>query len=211
MGASVSPRVRRAIDQAFTGQYREDCGSAELGCIACDCAHTDGLHVYSDLFYVEILSKGKCVANGQQGKIIITDLHNKAMPFIRYEIGDVGRMTDDPCPCGCVSPRLYVEGRLQDTIVTTDGRIITPDAVSDLILVEPSVDMFQLIEESPGRFELLLVPKSGETVSAGALADKIRALVGDDVAIRTVLVDTITPENGGKYRNVKSSSYNRLD
>gem|GEM_PF-6392225 len=79
----------------------------EFGVIAMECAQHDGLHVYSDLFIIEVLDEhGTSVREGEEGRIVITDLMNRAMPFIRYDTGDRAVLLSQKCRCGIEWPRL---------------------------------------------------------------------------------------------------------
>ncbi len=210
MGSSVSPKMRAVIEQSFSGSYREDYGSAEFGDMACDCDKQTGLHVFMDLFLVEVVRDGKPVAPGEIGKILITDLSNRAMPFLRYEIGDVGRLVETPCGCGRSAPRLTVEGRLQDTVVTSQGKVVTNDQVMDFFYSRGDVDEFQLVEKRPGKMELLIVPRNGQPPQPEVFRDQLRAWLEDDINVTVYPVQTIKPETSGKFRFVKSSSYQKL-
>lgn len=208
LGSKVSGAMRRTIESAFTGQYREDYGSAEFGGVACDCERRAGLHAYLDLFLVEVVRDGRHVGDGEIGKILITDLWNEAMPFIRYEIGDVGSLTLEPCACGRTAPRLEIFGRLQDTLVTRDGRVFTPDRVMDFFFGFDGIDEFQLVERRPGEFDLTVV---GPTSANGELPGALSEFLGEEVRTTVRRAKTIRPETGGKFRLVKSASYDRLE
>jgi len=207
MGSSVSPKMKATIEAAFEGQYREDYGSAEFGDMACDCDRRDGLHVFMDQFLIEVVRDGRPVEPGQVGKILITDLSNRAMPMIRYEIGDVGRFIESPCDCGRPAPRLCVEGRLQDTLMTRQGKIITNDQVMDFFYSRDDVGEFQLIEKRPGKMELMVVSSNGQAPDGGQLTEALRDFLDDEVDIDVYPVQTIKPEASGKFRFVKSQSF----
>ncbi len=210
MGSSVSPEMRRVIEAAFEGQYREDYGSAEFGDMACDCQHRQGLHIFTDLFLIEVVRDGRSVSPGEVGKILITDLSNRAMPFLRYQIGDVGRLITSSCGCGRSTPRVCVDGRLQDTIVTRQGKLVTSDQVMDFFYHRRDVSEFQIIEKRPGKVDLLVVPTNGQPPSESDLGHRLRALLEDDVDVTIYNVKTIKPEASGKFRFVKSCSFERL-
>lgn len=207
MGSSVSPKMKETIEAAFQGRYREDYGSAEFGDMACDCDRRNGLHVFMDQFLIEVVRDGQPVEPGQVGKILITDLSNRAMPMIRYEIGDVGRFIESPCNCGRAAPRLSVEGRLQDAIVTRQGKVITNDQMMDFFYNRDDVGEFQLVEKRPGKMELLVVPRNGQAPQGDQITADLRGFLEDDVQIDVYPVQTIKPETSGKFRFVKSQSF----
>lgn len=210
MGSSVSPRMKQVIEAAFQGQYREDYGSAEFGDMACDCDQRQGLHIFTDLFLIEVVRDGKPVPEGQVGKILITDLTNRAMPFLRYQIGDVGRLVRSRCGCGRAAPRLHVDGRLQDTLVTRQGKLVTSDQLMDFFYDHRDISEFQVIEKRPGKLDLLVVPRNGHPADHAQLGNRLRTLLADDVDVTVYPVKTIKPEASGKFRFVKSCSFERL-
>ena len=80
----------------------------------------------SENICVEIVHEDKKLDPGGPGELVVTDLHNYGMPFIRYKIGDLGvPASNDRCACGRGLPMIAdVEGRLLDTIVTPAGRMV---------------------------------------------------------------------------------------
>jgi len=211
MGASVSSEMRKRITSAFSGKYHEDYGSAELGGIACDCDRSAGLHVFSDLFYVEVVSSdGQPVAAGELGKIVITDLFNRAMPIIRYAIGDMGRLDHSPCACGRPTPRLTIEGRVEDTLVMNQGGVFTNDQLMDFFYQRDEVDQFQLVQQKGDRLDLTIVPSDGAALDLRNLASEVTDFLRADAPVRVFDARTIHPEVSGKFRFVKSSSYHKL-
>jgi len=210
MGASVSPAMRESIAAGFDGAYREDYGCAEFGDMACDCARRDGLHVFSDLFLIEVVVGDRHAEPGELGRILVTDLSNLAMPMIRYAIGDVGRIRLDDHGCGRHSPRLWVEGRVEDALVDRGGEVYSSDRIMDFLYRRPEVAQFQVIETRAGCLDLLVVPRNGADLRASGLAEAFGAFLGGGMDITLYPVKTIRPEASGKFRFVQSRSWGRL-
>ena len=98
-------------------------GSAEVGRIAAAHACRDGLHVEEDALHVELLDGGKPVERGALGTVTITAFGQRAMPFIRYEQGDLCRERLDPSACGRPTARLDPPlGRIMNMLTLPDGR-----------------------------------------------------------------------------------------
>ena len=97
--------------------------ASEVGSIAIQCPQHAGLHVQSEHVYVEILrDDGTPCAPGESGRVIVTDLHNFAMPLIRYDLRDHARL-GDTCPCGRGLPVLEeILGRSGQIAVDPSGR-----------------------------------------------------------------------------------------
>ncbi|MHA1879312.1 MAG: phenylacetate--CoA ligase family protein, partial [Candidatus Heimdallarchaeota archaeon] len=97
---TLTPEKRTVIEQVFGDKIYDFYGSREITNIAVECPAHQGLHIFSTIRYVEILNSDGEQLVDKPGKIIVTDLVNYSMPFIRYEIGDVGIISDKECECG---------------------------------------------------------------------------------------------------------------
>jgi FkbM family methyltransferase len=121
----LQDRQRKVVEEVFGCKVFEVYGAREVPAIACECECHNGMHISSDLCLVEVIKDGKCVKPGEEGSLVVTDLVNYGMPLIRYEIGDVGVISRDSCPCGRGFPLLKaVEEHIAGTIQTPDGKQI---------------------------------------------------------------------------------------
>ncbi len=205
LGSGATPVMRSVIERAFHGRFHDDYGSAELGPVAFACHAGQGMHIFTDQFIVEIVDdEGKNVPRGQLGEIVVTDLINHAMPLFRYRVGDLGRMVDSPCICGNVAPRIEIEGRIHDSVLTADGRRITSQRIADLMYSQPELDQFQLVEKRNSVLELTLVAKSESEIDSSKYQRILTDLVGENRKLRIRNARTILPESGGKFRWVKA-------
>ena len=102
---------------------------------------------------------GEPAAPGESGELIITDLDNYGMPFIRYRIGDIGVLSDRKCDCGRGLPILEkVEGRTFDIIMGTNGRHL--GGTFWTLLLRTAVDgikQFQVVQESKNEINIKIV------------------------------------------------------
>ncbi|WP_146514676.1 phenylacetate--CoA ligase family protein [Rubripirellula amarantea] len=204
MGSRVTPSQRAVLEQSFGGTYWDDYGSAEFGSIACECDQHDGLHVFDDLFFVEVVdAEGKRMPDGKLGWIVVTDLVNTTMPLIRYKIGDVGTMTAETCQCGRTAPRIKVKGRAFDTIVDGQSRWRTTDDIVDFLEDFPGVDSGQLTAIGNQRYELTVVEDPKQTLDQPKLCDEFSSWIGQDAKIELRVASTLQPESGGKFRYVR--------
>lgn len=108
-------------------QYKSvSAGLEALGMLGTACDEDDGAHVHEDLAIAEVLDRetGKPVGHGERGTLVATVL-GKDNAFLRYDLQDVLRVNDKPCPCGETHKRLFYEGRVKD-IVPVAGREILP-------------------------------------------------------------------------------------
>lgn len=102
----------------------------EIGTIACECAAVPHYHVAAENALVEILDEqGRDVAPGEPGRVVVTGFYNYAMPFIRYELGDIAVASAAACKCGRALPVITrIEGRTRNAFVFRDGARVWPRA-----------------------------------------------------------------------------------
>lgn len=129
----------------------------EVGPIALQCPEHGKLHVQSENLLVEVLREdGSDCAPGEIGRVVITDLHNFAMPMIRYEIGDYAE-AGAPCACGRGLPVLArIAGRATHMAVDAAGRRFWPLTNSQVWLDTP-VTKRQFVQHSPTQIEVKFV------------------------------------------------------
>ncbi len=210
IGSLSTTSMKRLIGERLGGAVFETYGSNELGSVASECEAHDGLHVAAGCFVVEVLRDGRPAGAGKLGRIAVTSLDNYAMPLLRYDIGDVGRMRPAGCECGRNTPLIECHGRLQSLIVTSAGRTVTEEEVMELAYSELEVEHFQLVERKPGRFDLLVVAPPDRSVDLSAVGTAFARLLDEPEQLEVFEVETIYPEATGKFRFVKSASYDQF-
>ncbi|MEZ4307521.1 MAG: glycosyltransferase [Polyangiaceae bacterium] len=145
---------RRAIEGAFGCKVFDKYGSREFSGIAYECEAHAGHHVVGESFIVEILKDGRPARAGETGEVVITDLNNFCMPFLRYRIGDLAvAMEGGECACGRGAPRIgAVEGRVQSIIVGTDGQYLPGTFFAHYLKeLEHAIRRYQVVQEERGR------------------------------------------------------------
>ena len=85
-------------------------------------------------------------------RLLLTNLHNMAMPLIRYDQADLAVLGDGaPCPCGRRLRRLEaIQGRVMDSILRPDGSDVPPFSVTSVVRETPGLRRFQIVQERPG-------------------------------------------------------------
>ncbi len=204
---------RQIIEEVFRCKVTNRYGCEEVSLIACECEQHTGLHVNSDGVYVEIERDGEPVGPGMAGSVIVTDLTNRAMPILRYQVGDVGIWADRACTCGRGLPLLArVEGREADYVTTSDGELISGISLTENFAVQvPGVAQIQIVQETVDRFRFRIVRGSdfGST-SVTRLREMVAERFGAGVTYDCEYVDRIAPEPSGKYRFCISHVPNRF-
>ncbi len=190
---------RAKIEKVFGKILFNRYGCEELSIIATECEAHDGLHVFAEGLYVEVVDGD----SKTPGRLVITDLLNRGMPFIRYEIGDMATTIDGDCPCGRGLPRLgKIYGRTADFLYTPDGRSISGISVLDTFTIHvPGVKQVQIIQNEIDLLNFKVV-RAGDfnDDSLAVLKSKIPQFFGEQMRYNIEYVDRIEQTERGKYR-----------
>ena len=189
-------------------------GAVEQHTIACECPQHSGYHIAAEHVVVEVVDEeGIPVPSGEEGRIVITNLYNYAMPFIRYEIGDLGVASDSTCPCGRGLPLLEtVSGRAFDVILTRSKgpipgvRLWRP---IHALFANLGVEQFQIVQETYEKVVVKLVlGKESRERHAGKLEKGViqeyESTLGEDMDISVEFVDHIPLTSAGKREIIVS-------
>jgi len=152
---------RQLIEEAFGCRVFDKYGSREFSGIAYECEAHTGHHVVGEGFIVEILRGGEPVKPGEVGEVVITDLNNTCLPFIRYRIGDLAVAVDPgfQCPCGRGLPLIgAIEGRVQSIIVGEGGRYVPGTFFAHLLKqYHYAIRLFQVEQTEAGSITFRVV------------------------------------------------------
>jgi len=190
------------IESVFNCPVFDSYGCREFMLIASQCEHRQGMHISSDNLYVETIKNNFQAPYGEIGEVVITDLHNYGMPFIRYKNGDLAVRGHENCPCGRGLPLITnVEGRITDMIVAAHGKIITGLFFPHLMKEFHEVDRFQVIQEDRENLIIKIVPKDGNSnVRMETMRREIQKVLGQGMQIDFQLVREIPLTPSGKHR-----------
>jgi phenylacetate-CoA ligase len=194
---------RRRIEEVFHCPVTNRYGCEEVSLIACECARHDGLHVNADGVHVEILRDGKPAAPGESGSVVVTDLTNRAMPLLRYQVGDVAALAGRRCPCGRGLHLLErLDGREADYVVTAEGELISGISLTENFALQvPGLAQLQVVQETIGHFLFRIVrgPDFGPA-SLARLRELVTERFGAAATFACDFVARIPQEPSGKYR-----------
>jgi phenylacetate-CoA ligase len=193
---------RTVIEECFKVPVYNRYGGRDISFVAQECPVRQGLHINAENVLVEILVDGQAAAPGELGEIVITRLDNFAMPFFRYRSGDLGIMASYPCECGRSLPLLQkVEGRVQDAIVTANGRIISGLFFAHMMKDCPDVKEFQVHQLAMDRLMIAIVLHPARTFASKQRIERIvRQYMGSDLEILFELRESIPVSRSGKRR-----------
>ena len=206
---SLSDSMRETIQSSFGTKVYNFYGSREVSNLAGECK--EGLmHPFMFWNYQEVLDNyNQPVKEGEEGRVIVTNLFNYSMPIIRYEIGDMAILGPGKCDCGLTLPTFReVTGRITEHFVLNNGTTVPAEYFIHLLGVvcnNGEIEKFQVIQEDYDNIKILAVPK-GEVPDhyRSNINAKIRLVMGQECQIKWDFVDDIPKTVSGKYLYTKS-------
>ncbi len=200
-GEVLDNYTRELAKKTFGADLFDGYGSSEVGGTCQECVMHSGYHVLSDLVLVETVRESEALPPGEEGEITVTNLNNYVMPFIRYNLEDVGVVMEDPCPCGNSRPLMRVSyGRTRDVAHLRDGRVISAVLLYNELIGIDGVKQFQVTQEKIDWFTVKIVKgKSFTPATIPRVKQKLARVLGE-VEIEVSLVNLIPREKSGKFR-----------
>ncbi len=207
-GEMLYPSQRELIERVFGTPVRDTYGCGEGFQIAAQCPDHGNYHIHELEVAAEFVDDaGKPLPPGTPGHVTITRFHPGAMPFLRYQPGDLASASAKKCcPCGRSWGMLEsIAGRATDTVITPSGNRIIGHIFNKAIM-SPEIDSFQAIQKDRSSLTLRLLLLPGHTYTQ-ALEHKLIANLhryGVDLDIRIEPVSELPMPPSGKHRFVIS-------
>ena len=144
--------------------------------VAIECPEHNGLHIFEDHFYPEIIHPDTCapLPDGEEGELVLTTLSKRAMPMIRYRTRDITTIIAEPCACGRTVRRIRRIGRRSDDMFIIRGVNVYPSQIeAALLAVEGALPHYQIILTRRGGLDQVEVQVE---VTPEVFSDRIGAL-----------------------------------
>ncbi len=191
----------RDIRRVFSSPIASSYGATEAGYVFMECEH-GRLHQNSDFCRVDLVPLTG-IEDQSIGRILVTTFGNRWFPLLRFEIGDLARVSPGPCPCGRNFGMTLssIEGRLISLFLAAQNRPVTHRQLDETIASVEGIDEYRLDQESPERVRLRLMAggsRPAEAVRSNA-RDALHSLLGDGIDIQVENVYTLPTESSGKF------------
>lgn len=193
----LKTEVKKRIESIFGCPVLDRYANNENGILALATSDNDCYEVNWPEYYVELLKldSDAPVAQGETGRIVITDLYNKAFPFIRYDTGDLGVASK---MCGNQVLELWkLIGRISDMLTDIKGNALGESVITAAFEDEMSLRCYQIIQHKDGYDMRIEKPFNG---SLPEMEKKLHRLFGEDAQIAIILVDKILLGKNGKLK-----------
>jgi phenylacetate-CoA ligase len=202
VGEMLTEEDRALIGAAWKAPVTDMYTCEEVGYLALQCPDHPGYHVQSEHVLIEVLDEdGNPCSPGQVGRVVLTDLHNFATPFIRYEIGDMAEV-GEPCPCGRGLPRIRrILGRVRNLIRLPDGTKAYPKLGERRIAETPGADIrqYRVIQRSLAGLEVQVVsPRPLDEAQRRHIAEGLRESLGHPFEVTFTFPESIPVGANGK-------------
>lgn len=193
---------RKEIEDFFNCKIYNWYGCREVGNVCYECSEHNGMHINEEHVLVETVENNESVKE-REGDLIITTLDKKGMPLIRYDVGDVGIISEKKCGCGRGS-RLITEikGRAGD-IILGKNKVIHGEYFTHLFYGCRSVKQFQVIQKNKDNIDLKIVKTEDYNVNEiNKIIHEIFEYSG--LKVNLEFVNEIHPTKAGKRMFVVS-------
>lgn len=198
----ISPNQVAVIEEALGVPVYDVYGLGEVGWVAVQCKQKK-YHVLERTCILEIVDdNGYPVPDGESGHIVITDLTQSAVPYIRYDTGDIGRFSTHNCNCGWQTRILdSIEGRSDEMIITPSGRKI--GRLSHVTKPAKGILESQIVQLEPARVVIRVVPLATfDPASMEDVVEVAHSLIGNEVEVSWETVTSIPRTNMHKFKHV---------
>jgi phenylacetate-CoA ligase len=197
----VDERLRRACRAAWGVEIVDAYSASETGYIALQCPEHPHYHVQAEGALVEVIDgAGRACAPGEVGSVVVTPLHNFAMPLLRYEIGDRAE-AGAPCPCGRGLPAIArILGRAKHELVLPSGERRHAWLGTQEFAENPAIVQHQVVQRSLEELEFRLVVRRPLAPAEEArLAEIVRANLGYPFRVAFRYLDAIPRAPSGRF------------
>jgi len=208
MSESLDSYTKKYLEEHFHCPVVSRYANTENGMLAQQIPFS-GNHFLANLasFHIEIFDICKDVPakNGQMGRIVVTDLFNRAMPLIRYDTGDLGMMQKSKKNGKTQFFLSKVEGRKMDAIFATDGEPVSSFILTNTMWKYDGLRQYQFIQQGQTAYEFLLNTQ-GDFLREEELINEFKGYLGADASIKLTYIDEIPLLSSGKRKKVLNHS-----
>lgn len=197
------PNVKNKIETVFDCDVYDSYGLNDGGVTAFECSEHKYLHIDTERSIMEVVDENNTQIDEGKGSILATSLHNFAMPFIRYNTGDIGYIVNDVCDCGRNHKLLKeIIGRQQDILQTPEGKYIYGGFFTHIFWKLDGVKEFQILQKKLDTIIInIVVEENFDDNQLNLIRETIRTK-SNAWNVEFKYVDKINPTAAGKYKYI---------
>ncbi len=206
-GGPVDERARQSVRDAWNVDIADLYTAEEVGYIALQCPDSDNYHLQAENLITEILGEdGRPCEAGQIGRVVVTTLHNFAMPLFRYDLGDYAE-AGAACPCGRGLPAIRrVIGRERNILRLPDGRRHWPSfPIDKWSSAVPVIRQLQIVQKTLLEMHVRIVaPRDLSADEASQLIEVLQGCLGHPFRMTVERVGEIGRSGNYKFEDFVS-------
>jgi phenylacetate-CoA ligase len=197
---------RKLVEEQFHSKLYDQYGCGECNSIAFEAGDGKGLYVAAEHVMLEILGESGTIESSKEGRLIITNLDNYVMPFIRYENGDIGQFQEKNISKKFNLPLLKsISGRSADTIALANGSkvhgVFFTDILNELFVSNPmNIHRFQVYQKQAGEIEFRIESNKQLPRDLASILEKTLYRFFNQVSIITM--ESLPHDKSGKFRYI---------
>ena len=203
---SITIPLKRKIIKELGTPIFSIYGSVECLNIGFECTEHQGYHLNEDCYPVRIVDDCyQPLPDGEVGRVVVSNLVNRATVLLNYELGDEGKILPGKCGCGRTQRMLSLNiSRVADRLTLEDGELFDPIRFAEAVYHEKDLWQHQVVQKSGNEFELFLVadPAADKDAMKNRLIDEFEKWFQGKIRVDMRFVDHIELTPGGKQRAV---------
>jgi phenylacetate-coenzyme A ligase PaaK-like adenylate-forming protein len=205
-GEQIDGPTRADIKAAFGVEPIDKYATAEAGCVAWECPARSGYHLSADNVVVEFLRNGQPARLGEPGHVTVTPLYLRAMPLIRYDLGDIATPMAGGCPCGRGLPLMQlIAGRVDSFITLPSGATLPPlGTFFRSIVRDPGVVDWQIVQEDYDQIKVRMMAEGDVPATVARVRQSLEELFRHEATVRIDIVERVREHPGAKMQRVIS-------
>ncbi len=189
------PHMRKTINEVFDCEVFDGYGLNDGGISAFECPEHNGLHISTERSILEVID----------GNILATNITNHAMPFIRYQTGDIGQISEETCSCGRKTKLLKeISGRQLEMLLTPEGKYVNGAFFLYIFWEISNVKEFQVIQKTLHKIIIKMVVEDDFDEKQLEHITSLTKTRSEEWDIEFHIVDQIERTQNGKYRFIIS-------
>lgn len=198
---TLTKKDRKLISETFGCHVVSRYSNQEMGILAQD-YEEDIFVINRASYYVEILKmdSDEPAKEGEIGRVVVTDLYNKAMPMIRYDTGDLAIYKNIINTNKKVLTKVL--GRKLDLLYTTKDEPVSFFCFDEFFGNNSNVQQYQLVQKTKTNIIVNLITVDGFMFSEGLVEAEVRKILGDDAVVEVCYLDSVPITSSGKFKYV---------
>jgi len=149
------PQMRTSIEDAFGKPVFDMYGANDGGILTCECTEHNGYHINTLNCQVDNFRNEHNLC-----ELVLTNLSSYSFPFVRYRVGDLGKLETEPCKCGLPWPRIVdLKGRTRDLIRLPEGGVIHGSYFNNIFYRFTAVDGYRIVQQKDFSIEIFIHTK----------------------------------------------------